>query len=74
MFIVKHLCSTTTTTATTTIVCFMAHPGGLCQGLPGRAGTRNVNQEGKTNLDLLEIVSGSGISWSYANLHLAPDR
>jgi len=27
-----------------------------------------------TNLDLLEqeIVSGSGISWAYANLHLAP--
>jgi len=33
-------------------------------------------QEGKTNLDLLEqeIVSGSGISWAYANLFLTPDR
>jgi len=33
-------------------------------------------QKGKTNLDLLEqeIVSGSGISWAYANLHLALDR
>jgi len=31
-------------------------------------------QKGKTNLDLQEkeIVSGSGISWAYANLHLAP--
>jgi len=30
-------------------------------------------QKGNTNLDLLEqeIVSGSGISWAYANLHLA---
>jgi len=30
------------------------------------AGTRKVNQEGKTNLDLLEqeIVSGNGISWA----------
>ena len=33
-------------------------------------------QKGKTYLDLLEqeIVSGSGISWEYANLLLAPDR
>jgi len=33
-------------------------------------------QKGKTNLDLLqqETVSQSGISWPYANLHLAPDR
>ena len=30
------------------------------------------NHSGRTNLDLLEIVSCSGIS--YANLHLAPDR
>jgi len=32
--------------------------------------------EGKTILDLLkqEIVSGSGINWAYANLHLAQDR
>jgi len=31
---------------------------------------------GRISLDLLEqeIVSGSGISWAYANLHLAPDR
>jgi len=31
--------------------------------------------EGKTNLDLLqqEVVSGSGISGPYANLHLDPD-
>jgi len=40
--------------------------------------TTRVNwyQKDKTNLDLLEqeIVSGSGISWAYANLHLAPDR
>ena len=33
-------------------------------------------QKGKTNLVLLkqETVSGSGISWPYASLHLAPDR
>jgi len=33
-------------------------------------------QKGTTNLDLLkqETVSGSGISWAYASLHLAPDR
>jgi len=33
-------------------------------------------QKGKTNLDLLEqeIVSGSGISWAYADhFYLAPD-
>jgi len=39
------------------------------------SGTTQVSryEEGKTNLDLLEqeIVSGSGISWAYANLHLA---
>jgi len=43
-------------------------PLGFCLGLPGRAGTRKVkhNQEGKTNLDLLqqEMVGGSGISWA----------
>jgi len=42
------------------------------------SGTNWVNQyqKGKTNLDLLEqeIVSGSFISWAYANLHHAPDR
>jgi len=33
-------------------------------------------QKGKTNLDFTEqeTVSGSGISWAYANLHLALDR
>ena len=34
-------------------------------------------QKGKTNLDFTEAretVSGSGISWAYASLHLAPDR
>jgi len=42
---------------------------------PGEPIPERQNQEGKTNLDLLEqeIVSGSGISWTYANLHLAPD-
>jgi len=42
------------------------------------SGTTRVSryQKGKTKLDLLkqEIVSGSGISWAYANLHLAPGR
>jgi len=40
-------------------------------------GTTRVSryQKGKTNLDLLEqeTVSGSGISWPYADLHLDPD-
>jgi len=33
-------------------------------------------QKGKISLNPLEqeIVSGSGISWTNANLHLAPDR
>jgi len=42
------------------------------------SGTTRVNQyqKGETNLDLLEqeMVSGSGISRAYANLHLTPDR
>ena len=44
----------------------------LCPGLPGSASTRKV----KPIWILLEqeIVSGSGISWAYAGLHLAPDR
>ena len=44
----------------------------LCPGLPGWAGTRKV----KPIWILLEqeIVSGSGISWACASLHLAPDR
>ena len=44
----------------------------LCPGLPGWAGTRKV----KSIWILLEqeIVSGSGISWACASLHLAPDR
>ena len=42
----------------------------------GKPAPEKQNHSGKTNLDLLEqeIVSGSGISWAYANLHLAPDR
>ena len=38
-------------------------PLGFCPWLPRWAGTRKVNQEGKTSLDLLEqeIVGGSGI-------------
>jgi len=41
----------------------------------GELAPEKQNQEGKTNLDLLEqeIVSGSGISWAVsANLHLDP--
>ena len=45
------------------------------------SGTTRVSryQKGKTNLDFTilldqETVSGSGISWAYASLHLAPDR
>jgi len=37
---------------------------GLCPGLPGWAGTR-------TNLDFIETRVSQ---WSYANLHLVPDR
>ena len=44
----------------------------LFPGLPGWAGTRKV----KPIWILLEqeTVSGSGISWAYASLYLAPDR
>ena len=44
----------------------------LFPGLPGWASTRKV----KPVWILLkqETVSGSGISWAYASLHLAPDR
>ena len=44
----------------------------LFPGLPRWAGTRKV----KPIWILLkqETVSGSGISWAYASLHLAPDR
>ena len=44
----------------------------LFPGLPGWAGTRKV----KPIWILLkqETVSGNGISWAYASLHLAPDR
>jgi len=37
---------------------------------------KGKNQEGKTDLDLLEqeIVSGSGICWAIASLHLIPDN
>ena len=44
----------------------------LFPGLPGWAGTKKV----KPIWILLkqETLSGSGISWAYASLHLAPDR
>jgi len=36
---------------------------------------KGKTRKGKTNLDLLEqeVVSGSGICWVYASLHLVPD-
>ena len=48
------------------------HLTALFPGLPGWAGTRKV----KPIWILLkqETVSGGGISWAYASLHLAPDR
>jgi len=49
---------------------------GFCPDYPGETAPERYNQEGKTNLDLLEqeTVSGSGIScWPYANVHLDPD-
>ena len=60
--------SNTHTTHTQPFYC----SSGICPGPPGWAGTRKV----KTNLDLLEqeIVSGSGICWVYASLHLIPDN
>ena len=44
----------------------------LFPGLPGWAGTRKVKPI--WILQKQETVSGSGISWAYASLHLAPDR
>jgi len=54
---------------------YLFTPLDCVQDYPGEPLPERQNQEGKTNLDLLEqeIVSGSGISWAYANLHLAPD-
>ena len=51
-----------------THICLMA----LFPGLSSSAGTRKV----KLLWILLkqETVSGSGISWAYASLHIAPDR
>jgi len=48
------------------------HLTALRPGLPGSAGTRKI----KPIWILLEqeIVSGSGISWACASLHLTPDR
>jgi len=42
---------------------------------PAEPAPERWNQEGKTSLDLQEqeIVSGIGISWPYANLHLDSD-
>ena len=64
---VKQVCMCVSNTHTHT------HPfNGPFPGLPGWAGTRKV----KPIWILLkqETVSGSGISWAYASLHLAPDR
>ena len=44
----------------------------LFPGLPEWAGTRKV--EPIWILLKQETVSGSGISWAYASLHLAPDK
>ena len=44
----------------------------LFPGLPGWAGTRKIKPI--WILVEQEIVSGSGISWACASLHLAPDR
>jgi len=44
----------------------------LCSGLPGWVGTRKIKQ-----IRILlkqETVGGSGITWPYASMHLAPDR
>jgi len=48
------------------------HLTALCPGLPGWVGTREV----KPIWILLkqETVSGCGISWAIASLHLTPDR
>jgi len=56
----KHACTharTHTRTHTCMHACMHAWPFygplGCCPGLPGWAGTRKVNQEGKNNLDIL---------------------
>jgi len=43
---------------------------------PGKLVPERQNQEGKTNLDLLEheTVSGSGICWAICKSDLTPDR
>ena len=46
----------------------------LCPGLPGWAGTRKVKPIWILLEQEIESGSGSGISWSCASLHLAPDR
>jgi len=41
-------------------------PSSILSDYPGESAVERQNQEGKTNLDLLEqeTVSGSGISWA----------
>ena len=44
----------------------------LCPGQPGWAGTRKVKPIWISLKQ--DTVSGSGIKWAYASLHLAQDR
>ena len=60
------------TTCTTSHTHTHTHLTALFPGLPGWAGTRKVQPI--WILLKQETASGSGISWAYASLHLAPDR
>ena len=66
--------SSATVTLSSTFLCTHTHTRltALFPGLPRLAGSRKV----KPIWILLkqETVSGSGISWAYASLHLTPDR
>jgi len=70
----KHNRAFKSTTTTTTTV--LPPPGGLdfVRDYPGEPVPERQNQEGKTNLDLVEqeIVSGSGISWAICKSALRP--
>ena len=66
--------TTTTAAAATTTTTTVLRPLDCVQDYPGEPVPERSNQEGKTNLDLMEqeTGSGSGISWANANLHLPP--
>jgi len=72
LFVILNHVSTHTQTCTIVLMLFWNLSGTTRVSRYQKGKTSN----GKTNLDLLEqeIVSGSGICWPYASLHLAPDN